>query len=194
MDIYSRIKKVNDGDTIFEEDTWPYYAYILRDGKAKVLKNIYGRQVLIGTLIKGDSFGEMDMLGKAKRPVSVVADGDVIVEMITKDTLLCFIDKLPRNVRSRLYAMADDLMNITEIYSRLVVLLQNMCAETKAIPEGTFEIEAEKMPEFLRRVITTAERRHNIAVEGINNLSSQLERRQTKQLNNNVKMNELWMD
>lgn len=194
MDIYSRIKKVCDGDAIFEEDTWPYYAYILKDGKAKVLKSIYGRQVLIGTLTKGDSFGEMDLLGKAKRTVSVVADGDVIVEMITKDTLLRLIEKLPRQVRSRLYAMAGDLTNITEIYSRLIVLLQNMCAETKAIPSETFEMETEKMPEFLRRVITTADRRHHIAVEGINNLSLQLERRQTRQLNNNVKMNEFGAD
>ncbi len=194
MDIYSRIKKVSGGDAIFEEDTWPYYAYILKDGKAKVLKSIYGRQVLIGTLTKGDSFGEMDLLGKAKRTVSVVADGDVIVEMITKDALLCFIDKLPLNVRARLCAMANDLTNITEIYSRLVVLLQNMCAETKAIPSETFEMDTEKMPEFFRRVITTADRRHHIAVEGINNLSLQLERRQARHLNNHVKMNEFGAD
>src|SRR3990167_1057197 len=114
MNIYtelfdSRINKVKDGEAIIKEDTWPYYVYVLKDGKARILKNVDGRQVLIGSLTKGDIFGEMAFLGKTKRTVSVLADGDAIVEMITRDTLMNFVDKLPRNVRTRLYTMASDL-------------------------------------------------------------------------------------
>ena len=110
MNIYtelfdSRIKKVKDGEIIIQEDTWPYYAYILKEGKAKVLKNVDGKQVLIGLL-----------------------------------------------------------------------------TETKIINMKTFEteIEIEKIPEFMRRVVITMESRHSAVVEGLNILSSQLEKKQTR--------------
>lgn len=107
MNIYtelfdSRIKKVKDGEAIIREDTWPYYAYILKEGKARVLKNVGGKQVLIGLLTEGDIFGEIAFLGKMKRAASVIADGGVIVEMIAKDTVMDFIGNLPRNGQTRL--------------------------------------------------------------------------------------------
>lgn len=199
MNIYtelfdSRIKKVKDGEIIIQEGTWPYYAYILKEGKARVLKNVGGKQVLIDLLTEGDIFGEISFLGKTKRTVSVIADGEAIVEMITRDTFMDFVDKLPRNVQTRLCTMASDLTSMSEIYSRLVVLLQNMNAEKKMIAAETFEIEAKKIPEFIRQVITGMDRRHSVAVEGLNKLSFQVERRQTRQLNHNIKMNEMEAD
>jgi len=192
--IVSRTVKVRDGEIIIQEDTWPYYTYILKEGKARVLKNVDGKQVLIGALTKGDIFGEINFLGEMKRTASVLADGDVIVEMIARDTFMDFIGKLPRNVQTRLCTMASDLTSITEIYSRLAVLLQNMNAEKKMIAAETFEIEAKKIPEFIRQVITGMDRRHSVAVEGLNKLSFQLERRQARQLNHNIKMNEMEAD
>ncbi len=199
MNIYtelfdSRIKKVKDGEIIIQEGTWPYYAYILKEGKARVLKNVGGKQVLIDLLTEGDIFGEISFLGKTKRTVSVIADGEAIVEMITRDTFMDFVDKLPRNVQTRLCTMANDLTSMSEIYSRLVVLLQNMNAEKKMIAAETFEIEAKKIPEFIRQVITGMDRRHSVAVEGLNKLSFQVERRQTRHLNHNIKMNEMEAD
>ena len=182
--IASRTVKVRDGEIIIQEDTWPYYVYVLKDGKARVLKNVGGRQVLIGALTKGDIFGEMAFLGKTKRTVSVIADGDVIVEMITKDAFMNFVDKLPRNVRTRLYTMASDLTGITEIYSRLVALLQDMNAEKKMIVAEIFEMESKEMPNFMRHIITGIDRRHSVAVEGLNKLSFHLEKKQTRLLNN----------
>lgn len=182
--IITRTRKVRDGEIVVQEDTWPYYAYILKEGKARVFKNVDGRQVLIGALIKGDIFGEMAFLGKTKRTVSVIADGDAIVEMITRDTFMDCISKLPRNIQARLYTMAIDLTRMSEIYCRLVVLLQNRNAETKILNVNSFEIEIEKIPEFMRRVIATMDRRHSVAVEGLNKLSLQLEKKQSRPLNN----------
>ena len=80
--------------------------------------------------------------------------------------------------------MASDLTSMSEIYSRLAVLLQNRNAETKIVTMKTFETEIEKIPEFMRRVVITMERRHSVVVEGLNILSSQLEKKQTRLLNN----------
>ena len=189
MNIYtefpdSRIMRIKDGEAIIKEDTWPYYVYVLKDGKARVLKNVAGRQVLISTLTKGDTFGEIDCLVRTKRTVSVIADGDAVVEIITRDAFMDFVDKLPRSERIRLSTMASDFTSIAEIYSRLIVLLQDMNAKTKMLGAEAFEIDDKTMPEFMRRVITAMDRRYGIAVKGINKLSFQLEERQTGLLDN----------
>ena len=180
--IVSRTVKIRDGEIIIQEDTWPYYSYILKEGNAKVLKNVDGKQVLIGLFTEGDIFGEINFLVEMKRTASVIADGDVVVEMIARDTVMDFIGKLPRNVRKRLCTMARDITSITEIYSRLVVLLQNRNAETEINNMKIFETE--KIPEFMRRIVITLERRHSVAVESLNMLSSQLEKKQTRLLSN----------
>lgn len=183
IDTNTRIEKIKNGEAIIKEDTWAYYIYILKDGKARMLKNIDGRQVLIGTLIKGDIFGEMGFLGEPKRTFSVIADGDVTVEMITRDTFMEFFSKLPRDMRTKLCSMVNGLTGITEIYSRLIVFFQNMHnVETSIIDAKTFEMEVDKMPEFMRHVSVAIARRHNTAVERLNKLSSQVEEKQSRLL------------
>ncbi|MFO0794764.1 MAG: cyclic nucleotide-binding domain-containing protein [Candidatus Brocadiaceae bacterium] len=180
----SRVKKIKDGEAIFREDTWPYYVYILKDGQAKVLKNVDGKQTLIGTLTKGDIFGEMDFLRKTKRTVSVIADGEAVVEMITRDSFMEFVGKLPRNVQARLYTMAEDIESMSEIYSRLVVLLQNINAEKKPIAAETFKVETKETSEFIHQVITVMDRRYSVVVEGLNKLSFQIQKKQAPFLSN----------
>src|SRR3990167_5361149 len=153
--IASRTVKVRDGEIIIQEGTWPYYVYILKEGKTRVLKNVGGKQVLIGLLTEGDIFGEISFLGKTKRTVSVIADGEAIVEMITRDTFMDFVDKLPRNVQTRLCTMASDLTGITEIYSRLVALLQDMNAEKKMIARDTFMDFVDKLPRNVQTRLCT---------------------------------------
>ena len=179
-----RTVRMKDGEAIIREDTWPYYVYILKEGKARIMKNVERRQVLIGTLNKGDVIGEMAFFGKTKRTVSVIADGDVIVEMITKDAFLNIVDKLPMNVRTRLHAMASDLTGVTEIYSRLAALLQGMNTEKKMIAGETIEMEIQELPHFMRHIITGIDRRHSMTVESLNKLSLQLGEKQRGRLNN----------
>ena len=64
--IASRTVKVRDGEIIIQEDTWPYYVYVLKDGKARVLKNVGGKQVLIDALTKGDILEKWPSLGRRK--------------------------------------------------------------------------------------------------------------------------------
>ncbi len=81
-------KKIKDGEIILKEGDdaiWAFYAYVVKSGRARVVKTINDKPVLIGTLNKGDVFGEMAFLGGASRIASVIADGDVEVEMIAKD-------------------------------------------------------------------------------------------------------------
>ena len=169
-------EKIKDGETILEEGSWPFYAYILKSGRAKVFKNIDGKPVLIRTLSEGDIFGEIAFLEDAKRTASVIADGNVEVEMIAKDTFMEALDQLPQGVRSRLSTLFSDLKAMTEVNGRLVTLLyelQHMRAEM--IDLKSFEREVEKMPELLRRVVIALVQRLNASVEGCTKLAGKVE-------------------
>ncbi len=182
----TRIEKVKDGEVIITEGTWAYYTYVLKDGKAKVLKEVDGKQVLIGTLTRGDIFGEMGFLGQPRRTTSVVADGDVTVEMIAKDTFMNFFNELPLDMQNKLYAIVTDLTIADEIYSRLIVLFQNMQdIEMNMVDGNTFEMEIEGMPEFMRRAVMAITRGHNASVEKLKRLSFQLKEKQVKRLSQN---------
>ncbi len=167
---------IKDGGSILEEGSWPFYAYILKSGRAKVFKNIDGKRVLIRTLSEGDIFGEIAFLQDAKRTASVIAEGDVEVEMIAKDTFIEALDQLPQGVRSRLNTLFSDLTAMTEVNGRLVALLyelQHMRAEM--IDLKSFEREVEKMPELLRRVVIALVQRLNASVEGCTKLAGKVE-------------------
>ena len=169
-------EKIKDGESILEEGSWPFYAYILKSGRAKVFKNIDGKRVLIRTLSEGDIFGEIAFLQDAKRTASVIAEGDVEVEMIAKDTFIEALDQLPQGVRSRLNTLFSDLTAMTEVNGRLVALLyelQHMRAEM--IDLKSFEREVEKMPELLRRVVIALVQRLNASVEGCTKLAGKVE-------------------
>ena len=169
-------EKIKDGGNIIEEGSWPFYAYILKSGRVKVFKNIYGKRVLIRTLSEGDIFGEIAFLEDAKRTASVIADGNIEAEMIAKDTLMEALDQLPQGVRSRLNTLFSDLKAMTDVNGHLVTLLyelQHMRAEM--IDLKSFEREVEKMPELLRRIVIALVQRLNTSVEECTKLAAQVE-------------------
>ncbi len=173
----SRTEKILDNNIIVEEGTWAYYAYILKSGKAKVWKNINNKQVLIGALKEGDIFGEMSFFGMAKRTASVTADGDVILEMIAKDTFMEAIDKLPKEVRAKLDKMSHDLFYLNDVYCRLTNCLHEMSnIKGKMIDQKIFEKEIEYMPDFLRNIVILMNQRFNSAIDGSVELMSQVEK------------------
>lgn len=98
----SEILNIKDGETIIEEDSLAYYAYILLSGKANVFKSFNGKQIYIVTLEEGEIFGEMSFFGLAKRGATVIADGKVKVGLITKKTFMALLEELPKNARSKL--------------------------------------------------------------------------------------------
>ena len=174
--VVTRTEKIKNGEYIIEEGTWAFYAYVLQSGKANVLKNIHGKHVLIGSLKKGDIFGEMAFLGGAKRNASVIAEGDVEVGMIPMDTFMEAVNQLPRDMRTKLEAMVSDLTCISEVCGHLITRIQDV----KNIKERMVEVKSlekgiEKMPELLREVAIAMAKRLNLAIEGCNQLTTLIE-------------------
>ena len=174
--IFSMTKKIKSGEFILEEGTWAFYGYVLKSGKAKVVKNINNNLVLISTLNAGDIFGEMAFLGGTKRAASVIADGDVEVEMIAKDAFMEAFDQLPQGVQSKLKGIVSDLTGVTEIHGRLRLYLHELQKmRDSMIDVKAFEGEVEKMPELLRRIVIALVRRLNTSIEACTKLAAQAE-------------------
>ena len=174
--VLSRTEKNKDAETIVEKGTWTFHAYMLKSGKAKVLMNINDRPVLIRTLSNGDVFGEMAFLGGVKRTASVIADGDVEIEMISKDAFTGALEQLPQNVRSKLNTLLSDLTGMTEVNGRSTALLDELQKmRSRMFDVKSFEREVEKMPELLRRVVIGLVQRLNASVEGCTKLAAQIE-------------------
>ena len=172
----SRTEKIKDGSIILEEGSWAYYAYVLQSGRAKVWKNINNKQVLVGTLKEGDIFGEMSFFGMAKRTASVTADGDVIVGMITKDTFMEAVNKLPKEARVKLDKITQDLFYLSDVYSRLMNCLHEILdIKGQMIDPKLFEKEVESMPDLLRKLVGLMSKRFISALDGSIKLMAQLE-------------------
>ncbi|HHT9112279.1 MAG TPA: Crp/Fnr family transcriptional regulator [Candidatus Wunengus sp. YC63] len=173
---FSRTEKIKDGSIILEEGSWAYYAYVLQSGRAKVWKTINSKQVLVGTLKEGDIFGEMSFFGMAKRTASVTADGDVIVGMITKDTFMEAVNKLPKEAHVKLDKMTQDLLYLNDAYNRLTNCIREISdIKGRMIDPKLFEKEVENMPDLLREVVGRASKRFISAIDGSIKLMAQLE-------------------
>jgi len=173
---FSRTEKIKDGSIILEEGSWAYYAYVLQSGRAKVWKNINNKQVLVGTLKEGDIFGEMSFFGMAKRTASVTADGDVIVGMITKDTFMEAVNKLPEEAHVKLDKITQDLLYLNDAYNRLTNCLREILdIKGRMIDPKLFEKEVENMPDLLREVVGRVSKRFISAIDGSIKLMAQLE-------------------
>ncbi|HHT9108845.1 MAG TPA: Crp/Fnr family transcriptional regulator [Candidatus Wunengus sp. YC64] len=173
---FSRTEKIKDGSIILEEGSWAYYAYVLQSGRAKVWKTINNKQVLVGTLKEGDIFGEMSFFGMAKRTASVTADGDVIVGMITKDTFMEAVNKLPKEAHVKLDKMTQDLLYLNDAYNRLTNCIREISdIKGRMIDPKLFEKEVENMPDLLREVVGRASKRFISAIDGSIKLMAQLE-------------------
>ena len=173
---FSRTEKIKDGNIILEEGSWAYYAYVLQSGRAKVWKTINNKPVLVGTLKEGDIFGEMSFFGMAKRTASVIADGDVIVGMITKDTFMEAVNKLPKEAHVKLDKMTQDLLYLNDAYNRLTNCIREILdIKGRMIDPRLFEKEVENMPDLLREVVGRASKRFISAIDGSIKLMAQME-------------------
>ena len=173
---FSRTEKIKDGSIILEEGSWAYYAYVLQSGRARVWKTINNKQVLVGTLKEGDIFGEMSFFGMAKRTASVTADGDVIVGMITKDTFMEAVNKLPKEAHAKLDKMTQDLLYLNDAYNRLTNCIREISdIKGRMIDPRLFEKEVENMPDLLREVVGRASKRFISAIDGSIKLMAQME-------------------
>ncbi|MCP4265896.1 MAG: cyclic nucleotide-binding domain-containing protein [Candidatus Brocadiaceae bacterium] len=83
------IHKRKNHEIVLKQGSEPYYyAYVLLSGKANVYKDVEGEQVLAGIVREGEIFGILSFISNNIRSATIIANGDVTVGIIMKDTFV----------------------------------------------------------------------------------------------------------
>jgi len=166
--------KTRQGNAIAGDKASDLYAYVIKGGKAKVFESIKGKQLLIGTLGKGEVFGEMAFFGETMKTVSVIADGKSKVEMITKNTFMDSLNMLPLDARNKMHVIISDLAMIADINRRLATLFQNIRhTKTTTVDTEILKTEFNKVPEGVRPILDAIINRLRAETIKFNKLTNQ---------------------
>lgn len=97
------------GQKIFKEGDLGDRAYLIQSGTVEIVKN----EIPLATLGKGELFGEMALIDDQPRMASAVAQSDVSVVVISRDT---FREKLAKSdpfIRGLLNIFVRNIRNLT---------------------------------------------------------------------------------
>ncbi len=175
-----RTERIKSGDPIVSEDTWAYYAYVILSGKAKVVQTIEGDQEVIGTLKEGDVLGEMSIIGATKRTASVIADGDVEVAMIPKDSINSIMGTLSQTTKSKLSALTSDLTDVMHISACMAHEIHDIeKLKVKCVDVGSLNraltAEMKDFPDVYKQIFITLAIRLNLGIESLVKLSAHID-------------------
>ena len=115
----SRVKFYSKGP-IFREGDEGDVMYVIKSGKVKVTKNMYGIMVTIAELGPGDYFGEMALLEGTPRSASALAETQVEAEVLDREGLTERVASDPQFAFTVLRTMSHRLRQIDERLAELV--------------------------------------------------------------------------
>lgn len=166
--------KTRHGGVTMEDKSSGLCAYVIKGGKARVFKKIDGKRLLIGTVGKGEVFGEMAFFGETLETVSVIAEDNARVEMITKHTFMDALNKLSPDVRNKVHLVVSDLATIADINRRLAALSLNPpSTKTTTVSTGILETAAHGIPDDMRPIIDAIANRLRAEIVKFNKLTNQ---------------------
>ena len=113
------IQRYSDGDVIISEGVVSNSAYVVVSGKVRVTKKVNNKIVIVGTLKKGDVFGEMGLISTAVRSASVLAVGEVTVGFIDRDSFDSLLETMPEELKIIIGALVQRLRVTTEMLTRI---------------------------------------------------------------------------
>ena len=111
-----------DKAVIIEEDSKGDWAYIVLEGKVRVVKKGLKGTLTVDTLKEGAVFGEMAMFqkGEAIRTASVIADGPVQVGVLDRECLFDAYATVSTRIKSLIETMIDRLEDTTNAITGLL--------------------------------------------------------------------------
>ncbi len=76
---YGELIQVNKGDVIFSQDSPAHEIYIVQEGQIGIISTDELNNFQVAQVVSGESFGELDFLGRTKRSASALADLDSLL-------------------------------------------------------------------------------------------------------------------
>ncbi len=92
---YMNCIEFHKGDLIAREGDLGKHMFFILSGKMNVIKERKNEEIIIDTLFKGKSIGEMSIIDEKPRSASLVAATDIILLRLTKDGFNSIIHNFP---------------------------------------------------------------------------------------------------
>jgi CRP-like cAMP-binding protein len=106
----ANIKILEDGAFFFHEENPATHAYVLLEGKVKLIQvTTDGRQIILGYLVPGRVYGIIAILKKVTYPVSAQAVGNCKALVWDHDTLNHLMEEAPRMALNSLRLMSGQI-------------------------------------------------------------------------------------
>ena len=112
-------KLYRDGEDLIREGELGDCMYVIQEGKADVLVNRDGEEVLLRTATKGEIVGEMAILQRVVRSATVRARGDVHALTVDKKNFLTRINEDPSIAFRVLEMMSHRIRELSDEVARL---------------------------------------------------------------------------
>lgn len=121
----SIVQRFSDGEVIVSEGIISNNAYVVLTGEVRITKKIDKKTLLLGTLKKGDVFGEMGLITESVRSATVSALGDVEVGFIDKEKFDELLSTLPEDLRAIVNGLVAKLRRTTDMLTKIGSELEN---------------------------------------------------------------------
>ena len=108
------IRHYSAGEVIVREGDITRDMFILQEGKVKVVKQMAGHEIELGTMEKGDFFGEMSLLESEPRTASIIATKPCKVLVIQAGGLLVRLRRDPTLAFEMLQKLSNRIRRMNE--------------------------------------------------------------------------------
>lgn len=148
------------GESIIKENDFGESAYLIKEGRVKVTKEVDGQDIHICDLGFGNIFGEMSMIDDKPRSATVTATEDTVVKEIHRDNFFIGLQKEQEFAVKILKILLERLRKATVIISQLKpaeskpaeTVATSLChfsskTETFVLLEGLTRTAAKALPE-----------------------------------------------
>ena len=110
-------EKYSDGDIIFKEDTKGDKIYQVESGAVTITKKVYGENIVVEVIRKGEIFGEMSYIAKIPRTATARALGDTVVNLLDPGSVRREFSSLSPGMKQIFQSLVLRLKKATETSS-----------------------------------------------------------------------------
>lgn len=104
---------------IYNEEETANEMYIIKNGKVRIVRNIKNNPITVSTLDKGSFFGEVALLREQKHSATAVAETDVELIVINKESFNQQLGLLQKWFQTIIRSMAERLNSTLDQLSKL---------------------------------------------------------------------------
>ena len=111
------IRTLANGEELFKEGDAGNEAYLITDGYVAIWRTEGDTRIDLGTRAEGEIVGEMSLIDTSDRSATVTAGSELVVEVITRDSMDAMLAGSPELLRTILHQFMESLRNGNEMIS-----------------------------------------------------------------------------